>query len=216
MSETGRSDDLIALMADLREESVLKLVNRYVAEGVHPLQILDLCHEGMMRVGERYENGKYFISALIMAGEIMRQVGQVVLPLIQDEMPGKGSGTIVLGTVEGDIHFIGKDMFMVLARGHGFTVHDLGVDAPPGAFVAAVKEHRPQIVGLSCLVSTSFKATKETISLLRRSFKPPHPPMAYVIGGLIDERIRDYAGADYHAKDAMEGVRICQDIVRGF
>ncbi|MBW2063759.1 MAG: cobalamin-dependent protein [Deltaproteobacteria bacterium] len=215
MSETGKNDELTALMADLQEERVLKLVEKYVAEGIHPLQIIELCHKGMMRVGERYEKGRYFISALIMAGEIMRQVGRMVLPLIRHEMPGRESGSIVLGTVEGDIHFIGKDMFKMLARGHGFTVHDLGVDVPPTAFVAAVKEHRPQIVGLSCLISTSFKAMKETISLLRSSLTPPHLPMAYVIGGLIDERIRDYVGAGYYAKDAMEGVRICQEIVGG-
>lgn len=213
MSETGKNDELIALMADLREERVLEVVSRYVAEGVHPLKIIELCHKGMMRVGERYEKGTYFISGLIMAGEIMRQVGQRVLPLIQNEMPDKESGTIVLGTVEGDIHFIGKDIFKVLARGHGFAVHDLGVDVPPTTFVAAVEQYRPRIVGLSCLISTSFRAMKETISMLRSSLTAPHLPVATVIGGLIDEQLRDYVGADYQAKDAMEGVRICKEII---
>ncbi|MBW2029878.1 MAG: cobalamin-dependent protein [Deltaproteobacteria bacterium] len=213
MTETGKNDELTALMADLREEKVLELVGRYAAEGVHPLKIIGLCHKGMMRVGERYEKGAYFISGLIMAGEIMRQVGQRVLPLIRNEMPDRESGTIVLGTVEGDIHFIGKDIFKVLARGHGFAVHDLGVDVSPAAFVAAVEQYRPRIVGLSCLISTSFKAMKETISLLRSSLEPSRIPVATVIGGLIDEQLRDHVGADYHAMDAMDGVRICQEII---
>lgn len=207
------NDDLISLMADLKEQEVLESVRRCVAEGAPPLRIIDLCHRGMMEVGERYERGIYFISALIMAGEIMREVSQMVLPLIKNEMPGKESGNIVLGTVEGDIHFIGKDMFKVLVQGHGFTVHDLGVDVPPAQFVEAVLEHRPQIVGLSCLISTSLKAMKETISILRNSIPETHLPIAYIIGGLIDEEICRYVGADYWTNDAMGGVRICQNII---
>jgi methanogenic corrinoid protein MtbC1 len=210
---TENQEKLITLMAELKEEAVLDLVRQHMADSVDPLVIIDLCHKGMIQVGERYEQQIYFISGLIMAGEIMRQVSQLVLPLLESKITNGDSGSIVLGTVEGDIHFIGKDIFKVLVRGYGFTVHDLGVDVPPSKFLAAIHEFKPDIVGLSCLISGVFKTMGETIALLKENIPQDLSPRAYIIGGRVDEFVCKDAGADYWTNDGMRGVRLCQKIM---
>ena len=213
MPVTGKKDHLITLMAELQEEAVLDLARQSIAEGVPPWDIIELCHKGMARVGEHYEQGRYFISGLIMAGEIMRQVGQMVLPLIEKKVTTGDAGRIVLGTVEGDIHFIGKDIFKVLVRVYGFTVHDLGVDVPPERFLSAVREFKPDIVGLSCLISAAYSSMKETVALLRGELPGNMAPRALVIGGQVDENVCKEVGADDWTNDAMKGVRLCQKIM---
>jgi methanogenic corrinoid protein MtbC1 len=215
MPAADNQQKLITLIAELKEEAVLNLVRQYMADGVDPLVIIDLCHKGMIQVGERYEQQIYFISGLIMAGEIMRQVGQLALPLIESRITNGNSGSIVLGTVEGDIHFIGKDIFKVLVRGYGFTVHDLGVDVPPSKFLAAIYEFKPDIVGLSCLISGVFKTMRETVTLLKENVPQGLSPRAYIIGGRVDEFVCKDAGADYWTNDGMKGVRLCQKIMAG-
>jgi len=200
-------------MADLQEDAVLDLVQQQLAEGVDPLAIVDICRKGMIKVGERYEQGHYFISGLIMAGEIMRQVGQLVFPFLESTITNGNSGGIVLGTVEGDIHYIGKDIFKTLARVHGFTVHDLGVDVPPSKFLAAIHEFKPHIVGLSCLISAAFKSMRETITFLKQNVSEKLLPRAYIIGGQVDELVCKEVQSDYWTKDAMKGVLLCQKIM---
>ena len=213
MPVKDRDNELITKIVELREEEALDLVRQQMADGVEPLAIIDLCHKGMEKVGKLYEQGHYFISGLFMAGEIMDQVGQLVLPLIKNKVTNGDAGSIVLGTVEGDIHYIGRDIFKILVRGYGFTVHDLGVDVPPSKFIAAIHEFRPNIVGLSCLISAAYKNMAETIALFHRNLPPSLPPPVYLIGGRVDELVCKDVGADYWANDAMEGVRLCQKII---
>ena len=213
MSLTNNQKELSTLMAELQEEAALDLVRQHIADGVDPLVIIDLCHKGMILVGERYEQGYYFIEGLIMAGEIMRQVGQMVLPLLESKVTNSDSGSILLGTVEGDIHFLGKDIFKVLVRGYGFTVHDLGVDVPASEFLAAIHEFKPNIVGLSCLISTAFRSMRETIALLKENIPQDLSPRAYIIGGRVDQFVCKDVGADYWTNDAMRGIRLCQEIM---
>jgi methanogenic corrinoid protein MtbC1 len=215
MPVTDNQTELSTLMAELQEEAVLDLVRQCLSDGVDPLVIIDLCHKGMIQVGEYYEQRRYFISGLIMAGEIMRQVGQLVFPLLENKITEGDSGGIVLGTVEGDIHFVGKDIFKFLARVHGFTVHDLGVDVPPSKFLAAIHEFKPKIVGLSCLISAAFETMKETIAFLKENTTPYLAPRAYMIGGRVDELICKDVGADYWTNDGMKGVRLCQMMMAG-
>ncbi|OGP53659.1 MAG: hypothetical protein A2Y65_04760 [Deltaproteobacteria bacterium RBG_13_52_11] len=212
---TDNQTELSTLMAELHEEAVLDLVRQFLADGVEPLVIIDLCHKGMIQVGEYYEQGRYYIAGLIMAGEIMRQVGQLVFPLLESKITKGDAGSIVLGTAEGDIHFIGKDIFKVLVRVYGFTVHDLGVDVPPSKFLAAIHEFKPDIVGLSCLITAAFKTMQETIALLKENIPQELAPRAYIIGGRVDELVRKDVGADYWTNDAMKGVRLCQKIMGG-
>ena len=215
MPLTDNHAELSTLMAELQEEAVLDLVQQHIADGVDPLTIIDLCHKGMIQVGEYYEQGRYFIAGLIMAGEIMRQVGQQVFPLLESRITNGNIGNIVLGTVEGDIHFIGKDIFKELVRVHGFTVYDLGVDVPPSKFLAAIREFKPDIVGLSCLISAAYKSMQETIELLKDNIPEELAPRAYLIGGQVTDLLCKELDADYWTNDAMKGVRLCQQIMEG-
>jgi methanogenic corrinoid protein MtbC1 len=215
MPVTDDQAELSTLMAELQEEAVLDLVQQHIADGVDPLTIIDLCHKGMIQVGEYYEQGRYFIAGLIMAGEIMRQVGQQVFPLLESKITNGNIGSIVLGTVEGDIHFIGKDIFKELVRVHGFVVHDIGVDVPPSKFLAAIREFKPDIVGLSCLISAAYQSMQETIALLKENTTEELAPRAYLIGGQVTEFLCRELGADYWTNDAMKGVRLCQQIMEG-
>jgi methanogenic corrinoid protein MtbC1 len=215
MDVAKNHEKLITRMADLQEDAVLDLVQQQLAEGIGPLDIVENCQKGMIKVGERYEQGQYYISGLIMAGEIMRKVGQLVFPLLEGKIMNGNSGSIVLGTVEGDIHYIGKDIFKTLARVHGFTVHDLGVDVPPSKFLAAIHEFKPHIVGLSCLISAAFKSMRETITFLKQNVSEKLLPRACIIGGQVDELVCKEVQSDYWTKDAMKGVLLCQKIMAG-
>lgn len=215
MPVTDNQAELSTLMAELQEEAVLDLVQKHIADGVDPLTIIDLCHKGMIQVGEYYEQGRYFIAGLIMAGEIMHQVGQLVFPLLEGKVMNGNIGSIVLGTVEGDIHFIGKDIFKELVRVHGFAVHDIGVDVPPSKFLEAIREFKPDIVGLSCLITAAYKSMQEIIALLKENTPEELAPRAYLIGGRVNDFLCKEVGADYWTNDAMNGVRLCQQIMEG-
>lgn len=211
MKSSEPQTELSNLIADLNEDAVLNQVEKRINEGVDPLLLMEECQKGIRMVGERYEKGSYFLSGLIMAGEIMHQVGEKVLPLITSRVSGNERGRVLLGTVEGDIHYIGKDIIRVLLSCYGFTVLDIGIDAPPGDFLAKAKEIKPHIVGLSCLLNSSYPPMRTTIELLRSEIRPVP---SFIIGGLVDEQIRVFTGADAWANDAMTGVRLCQQLIQ--
>jgi methanogenic corrinoid protein MtbC1 len=205
---------LIHLLADLEEDAVLKLVDERLAAGHDPLRIIEDCNEGMKIVGQRYERGEYYIAGLIMSGEIFREVVEIIQPLMVKKTDKKSSGLIMMGTVSGDIHDIGKNMVGMLLSCYGFTVVDLGVDVPPAEFAAKAIEFKPDIVGLSGLITASFDMMKQTISTLRVEAEKHNLSFPIIIGGgMIDEQVCHYVGADYWLKDAMAGVRLCQGLL---
>jgi len=165
-------------------------------------------------VGERYERQEYYISGLIMAGELFKEVIEMAQPLYQPASAGEPLGTIVLGTVAKDIHDIGKNIFGNSLIGFGFNVIDLGVDVSPKTFLEEVERSRPDVICLSGLILAAFESMRETVKLVRShdaelGYRPP-----VVLGGaIIDGRVCKYCGADSWSTDAMEGVRICQDLV---
>jgi methylmalonyl-CoA mutase cobalamin-binding domain/chain len=206
---------LINLLADLQEDEVLELVQKHIAAGDDPLKIVDDCNEGIRLVGQRYERGEYFISGLIMSGEIFREVIELIQPLLEKKADTKSPGLVLVGTVSGDIHDIGKNMVGMLLACYGFTVIDLGVDIPPAEFAAKAIETKPDIVGLSGLVTASFEAMKETVSVLRVEAKKHQLMFPIIIGGgMIDDQVCQYVGADHWVPDAMSGVRLCQQIMQ--
>lgn len=213
MSKGAICEDLRETLARLEEEATLDLVQECLANRVPPLTILDLCHEGMIEVGKLYDQGVYYVSALIMAGEIMCRVGELVLPFVEGKSESANAGTVLLGTVEGDIHFIGKDIFKTLMQGYGFTVRDLGVDVPAGRFLAAIHELKPDIVGLSCLITAALDSMASTMQFLRANVPPAIAPTAYMIGGHVNEAICRQVGADHWVVDAMAGVHLCRKII---
>lgn len=205
---------MIKRLADLDESYVMKLVHSLLEEGHDPLSIIKDCEQAMSLVGERYENREYYLSGLIMAGEIFREVMTMCEPLMQERLTGSASGRVLLGTVQGDIHSIGKRVVEVALRCYGFTVEDLGVNVPPQRFVERVRDDRPDVVGLSGLITAAYDSMRETIRLLRKELLPWQPLIPVLIGGsLLNQKTCDFIGADFWTKDAMEGVRICQRIV---
>jgi methylmalonyl-CoA mutase cobalamin-binding domain/chain len=214
MTTAKVNDRLTHLVADLDENAVIKLVKQRITAGIDPLKMIEQCNEGMRIVGQRYERGEYFISGLIMSGEIFREVVELVQPVLEKRAEGRSFGRILVGTVSGDIHDIGKNMVGMLLACHGFTVTDLGVDVCPAEFAARAVEIRPDIVGLSGLVTASFEMMKETISMLRIEAHKNQLSFPIIVGGgMLDANVCRYVGADYWESDAMNGVRLCQQLL---
>ena len=216
MNKDTEQSDLIAHVVELHEDQVLALVHQRLTGGADPLTIVKECEEGMRRVGEQYEQGRYFLSALIMAGEIFREVMEIVQPVIQDRVKGKDTGRILLGTVQSDIHDIGKNMQGLLLSCYGFTVYDLGVDVPPAEFLTQALRIKPDIIGLSGLLTSSYDPMRETVALVRGAADPQIVSIPIVIGGgLLNEQVCQYIGADYWVTNSMDGVRLCQRLLAG-
>jgi methylmalonyl-CoA mutase cobalamin-binding domain/chain len=177
-------------------------------------------------VGEDYQSGKYFISGLIMAGEIFREAMEMLEPLLPDSPAGGAgapaagglvagggagvaAGSVVVCTVRGDIHDIGKSILVTLLRSHGFAVHDLGVDVPAAEVARQAVTLRPDVVGLSGLLTAAHPSMKETVAELRRvAPQLGHPPVIIIGGGAVDAQVCDWSGADLWAPDAVRGVEL--------
>jgi methanogenic corrinoid protein MtbC1 len=170
---------------------------------------MEECRTGMEQVGKMYERGEYFVTALIMAGEIFRQAADVLLPLMTAAERLQESRKAVIATVRGDIHDIGKNIVVTLLEARGFIVVDLGVDADPELIADSVVRERPDVLGLSCLLTTGFEAMRETIALVRERSAHWEGGLPVVIGGTaIDARTAEHTGADGWCTDAADGIRI--------
>jgi methanogenic corrinoid protein MtbC1 len=201
------SAELIRNMADLQDQEVLKLVRQRIELGDDPINIVEDCRQGMIEVGRRYEQRQYYLAGLILAGEILREVMEIIQPLTNQKLYGHELGVALIGTVEGDIHDAGKDLFQILLTVHGFVVHDLGVNVPPAEFVKKAREVKPAVIGLSCLLINAYTSMKETITQIRADAEIGTTPV--IIGGQVNQDVCKYVEADYWAADAMDGVRWC-------
>jgi methanogenic corrinoid protein MtbC1 len=209
-------DDLRLALVELDEQRTLESVHQLLDRGVSPLSILNTCQQALKVVGERYERQQYYISGLIMAGELFKEVLDLVQPIYDETLSGDvgGAGTVLLGTVARDIHDIGKNLFATTLRGFDFAVIDLGVDVPPESFFEEAKRSQPDIVCLSGLILGAFESMRETIALLRnREAELGYHPPVILGGATLDGKVCAFCGADSWSTDAMEGVRICQDLV---
>lgn len=215
MAEEGIRQELVKRLADLDEAYVLTVVRRMLDEGHDSLVIMQDCEYAMRLVGERYEKREYYLSALIMAGEIFREVMMITQPSMEQRLAGNVSGGVLLGTVQGDIHDIGKDIVALALRCYGFTVDDLGVDVAPKQFLEHVRDNPPDMIGLSGLVTVAYESMRETTQLIRSHTPPGQAPIPIIIGGgTLSEAICRFVGADFWVTDALEGVRICQQIMQ--
>jgi len=196
----------VTAISDLEEDQVLDLVHQRLAAGEEPLAILNDCREGMALVGKRYEAGEYYVSDLIMAGEIFKQATALVSTMFT-EGAGEERGVVVVGTVKGDIHDIGKDLVVSLLKANGYQVIDLGVDVPAAAFVEAVQANNAPVVGLSGLLTISFDAMKDTVAALEAAGLRPGVKVM-IGGGPVTEQVRQYAGADAVGADAQAAVTL--------
>jgi 5-methyltetrahydrofolate--homocysteine methyltransferase len=211
MSEQERQ--LVDWLADMEEDDALALAKRMLLEeGANPARVLDLCRAAMDIVGKRFEAGEYFLPELVIAGEMLDTIGRVAKPLMRSG-PGEGPkklGKVLIGSVHGDLHDIGKNIVSFMLDINGFEVKDIGVDAPAQRFVDAIEAFKPDVVGLSGFLTLAFDSMKETIAAfeqagLRGRFK------TMIGGGQIDETVRAYTGADAFGINAVEAVALCRN-----
>ncbi len=200
---------LVDAIADMLDEDAVRLATEMLEAGTPPLEILDACKEGMAIVGERFEQGEYFVPELILAGEMLRQISELVKPHLAGIDDAPRLGTIVLGTVAGDIHDIGKDIVGFMLDVNGFEVHDLGVDVPVATFVETVREVRPQVLALSGFLTLSFDAMRDTVAALDAAGLRADVKVM-IGGGAVDEHVRAFAGADAFGADAMAAVSLAK------
>ncbi|MBL8057015.1 MAG: cobalamin-dependent protein [Anaerolineales bacterium] len=213
MPEATLLDELVRAITDLDEAGALTLVQTRLARGGDPFEIVAACQAGLRRVGELYEVRQYYLSGLIMAGEIFREIVELLRPALEQRTAEPAAGRILLGTVQGDIHDIGKNMLGMLLTSHGFAVTDLGVDVPAAEFLRLTLAVQPDVICLSALISSSHESMRATVALLKTELAQRGLTVPIMIGGgLMDEHIFRYVGADHWAGDAMEGVRLCRDL----
>jgi len=198
---------LMRALGDLNEKLALQLVMDRLEAGVPPLDIVEECKNGMAAVGERYSRGEYFLGDLVLSAEIFQEIMQILHPVLTGGEKPATSGKIVFGTVEGDIHDIGKNITISLLRCHGFEVYDLGVNVSPDKFIYWLNETGARILCLSTLLTSCFEAIKRTVQLARMFDRSGR--IKVLIGGLVNERVRAYAGADEWVTDARRGVELC-------
>jgi len=197
--------ELSVAMKDLDEDMILELVQKDVAAGRNPLEIIGDLNQGVVGVGELYESGEYFVSQLMFAAEILGEVMDVLEPVMAKSGESKSAGTVVIGTVAGDVHDIGKNIVGTLLKGSGYNVVDLGVDVPVDKFVEAVGEHKPKVLGMSALLSFTYPEMKAVVEALKA--KGLRESVKVVIGGApCNDEVKEYAGADLWAPTAMDTV----------
>ena len=206
------SQKLIDAIIEMREDDALKITNELLEEGVAPMEILDACREATNIIGKRFETGESFIPELIMAGEMMSAITAILKPRMAEETDETKLGKVVIGTVQGDIHDIGKDIVAFMLDLNGFEVTDLGVNVSPAKFVEAVKMSGAKIVGLSGFLTLAFNPMKETVAALKSAGLDDVKVM--IGGGQVDEQIREFTGADAYGNDAMDAVAIAQEWVK--
>lgn len=201
-------DELLDAVIEMREKDALDITQALLQENADPVEILDACTQAMEIVGERFEKGTYFLPELMMAGEMLKQISDKVKPMIKSrQADGNKSGRVLIGTVLGDIHDIGKDIVTFLLDVNGFEVHDIGIDVPPEKFVEEIKVFKPQVVGMSGLLTLAYDAMKDTVEAINDAGLRDDVKII-IGGGQMTDKISEYAGADACAKDAMDGINL--------
>lgn len=207
LSET--EELLVKFVEQLDEDNSIRLAKEALNSGINPIYLLDLMNEGMKRVGKLYDCRDYYIADLIMSGLIFRQV--LELEEMTDFFHGtydKKTGKVVIGTVKGDIHDIGKDIFKYMLEAYGFEVIDLGVDVSRETFVKSVEKHNPDIVALSGVLTSTVDEMKEVVNSLREANLRDKVKIIIGANHLTQDAFR-FIGADSFATDASVGAKLC-------
>jgi 5-methyltetrahydrofolate--homocysteine methyltransferase len=206
--------DLVKTLADLKEKEALKIVEDRLSAGEDPLKILDDARRAVEIVGKRFSDGEYFIPELIYSGEILKAITERVKPKIAKGAEVKRLGKVIVGTVAGDIHDIGKDIVVFMLDVNGFEVFDLGIDVPAQKFVDKIKETGSRVVGLSGFLTLAFQSMKDTVETIKKAGLRDKVKIM-IGGGQIDDQVRSFSGADAYGKDAMEAVKLAKGWIGG-
>jgi 5-methyltetrahydrofolate--homocysteine methyltransferase len=202
---------LINAIVEMQEEEAMALARRYVADGMPPAHLLELSRKAMDAIGKRYEEGEYFLPELMMAGEMLGQIAQLIKPLLAQSNSADEATrpAVLLGTVQGDLHDIGKDIVKFMLEVNGFKVVDLGIDVPAQNFVDKVRELQPPVVALSGFLTLAFDSMRDTVEAIKAAGLRDRVKIM-IGGGQVDETIRQYTGADAYGLNAMAAVSLCQ------
>lgn len=203
--------ELAVALRDLEEDRVHELVEEKLAAGISPLEIIAECNEGMSGVGELFSRDEYFLSQLMFSAEILKAVMSRLEPLLEKKDNTKSPGLVIIGTVQGDIHDIGKNITLSLLKGAGFDVIDMGVDVPAEKFVEKVRETGAKVLGLSALLNLTYPEMKHVVEAIQEAGLRDN--VNIIIGGApCNEQVREFTGADFYAPDAMAGVNLVKEI----
>jgi methanogenic corrinoid protein MtbC1 len=210
------SKELARLLADLKEAEVIEFLEEALEQGTDPLDLLEGAKEGMNIVGQRFADADYFIPDLIFSGEILKRIVAILEPRLKS---GKGEeaermGKVIIGTVAGDIHDIGKDLVAFMLDVSGFEVFDLGIDVPAQKFVDTIKETGSKVVGLSGFLTLAFDSMKETVEAIDKAGLRDKVKIM-IGGGQMDDQVRNFTGADAYGRDAMAAVQLAQSWIGG-
>ncbi|MPW26612.1 cobalamin-binding protein [Alkalibaculum sp. M08DMB] len=204
---------LTQALSDLKDDEVLDMINDFMKEDPDEQranELMKAAQEGMAVVGDRFERGDYFVGDLIFAGEILTEVIDIIKPAIGVKTQQNIKGKIVLGTVKGDLHDIGKNIFKIMATAEGFEVHDIGIDQPVEAFVEKVREIKPDIMGMSGVLTLALDAMKMTVDGLVEADLREN--LKVIIGGNpVSKDASENIGADAFTTNAAEGLMICKE-----
>jgi len=208
------SGELVKLLSDLKEPEALAFVEKALGEGVDPMDLLGQTKEGMNIVGQRFASDEYFIPDLVFSGEILKGIVQMLEPHITKGEEAERLGKVIIGTVAGDIHDIGKDLVVFMLDVNGFEVLDLGIDVPVQKFVDTIKETGSRVVGLSGFLTLAFQSMKDTVEAINAAGLRDNVKIM-IGGGQIDEQVKSFTGADAYGKDAMEAVTLTKGWIGG-
>lgn len=204
------SDKLLKAMIDMKEIEALEITRSLLDSGQDPIKILGTCTQAMEAVGQRFEEGTYFLPELMMAGEMLSQISDIVKPELKGEVAADKHGKVLIGTVHGDVHNIGKDIVTFLLDVNGFDVKDIGIDVPPEKFIEAIREFKPLVVGMSGLLTVAYDSMKNTVEAIKDAGLRDNIKIM-IGGGLVNDSVCEYTGADAFGKDAMGGVTLVKE-----
>ena len=204
---------LVTWLADMNEDDAFALAKKMLLEeGANPIRVLELSRNAMDIVGKRFAKGEYFLPELVLAGEMLENIGAIAKPLIK-QAPGeepKKLAKVLIGTVHGDLHDIGKNIVTFMLDINGFEVKDIGVDVPVKTFVDEISQFQPDVVGLSGFLNLAFDSMKETIAAIQQAGLRGKLKIM-IGGGQVDKTVCDYSGADAYGSNAMEAVSLCKN-----
>jgi methanogenic corrinoid protein MtbC1 len=193
-------------LANVQETEVLSLIRGRLAAGDAANDVLAECNRGMIALGDRFAAGQCYLPELMFGGMIMKTVMAELGPQLAESPAAASAGTIVMGSVQHDVHDIGKDIVVMMLRGSGFQVVDLGVDVPPDKFVEAVRQHRPLALGMSVLLTTCFRSVAATVEAIKAAGL--REGLKIMVGGAAaGEMLKESAGCDFYGKTAVDGAK---------
>jgi methylmalonyl-CoA mutase cobalamin-binding domain/chain len=199
------------LLVELEDEQLTVLVKQELEKGTSPQAILEECQAGLAEIGNRFSDGKMFVSDLMMAGSVFKDLSDLIMPYLSAGGPKESLGKVVLGTVKDDIHDLGKNIVASLLTASGFEVIDLGVDVPAEEFVKAAKEHNTKVVAMSCLLVSCYDSIKATVEALKTAGLRDKVKVI-IGGGPVDAHVVAYSGADTFGLHAQASVDYCKEV----